>query len=182
MQRERDDDKFYTSQLFGKTANIFYDMHFEAIKDTSNFKASIVGDPIDGQFKNQPIFTFSSYAKQIYSTNRIPKSKEDTYAWFRRWVLLHFKNRVPKHLQDKDIISKLTTPQELSGILNLALAGLKLLIKEGEFETGAISETKRICEGQASLVNNFLQEGGYDFDVGNELFTIRARSGLYKAT
>lgn len=162
-----DGDKFFTSQLFGKTANIFYDMPFEAINNTSNFKALVVGDPIDGQYKNQPIFTFRSYAKQAYSTNRIPKTKEDTYAYYRRWVLLHFKNRVPEHLRDTEIINILTTPQELSGILNLALKGLKLLIKEGGFETGSIAETRRICESQASLVNEFLDEYYY-VDVGKD--------------
>lgn len=162
-----DGDKFYTAQLFGKMVNIYADLPFKKIQNTSKFKAMIAGDRIEGQFKNQNSFYFEPYAKQIYSTNRIPKSEDDTYGWFKRWVLLHFTVSIPKELQDRQLVKKLTTPEELSGILNLALTGLKLLKRDNGFEVGSIQDIKREYEKQSSLVKEFVEEN-YQVDSGNE--------------
>lgn len=162
-----DGDKFYPAQLFGKTVNIYADLPFQKIKNTSKFKASVAGDLIEGQFKNQNSFYFEPYAKQLYSTNRISKSDDDTYGWFKRWVLLHFKVRIEKELQDKELVKKLTTAEELSGVLNLALTGLRLLKRDGGFEVGSIQEIKREYEKQSNLVKEFVAEN-YQVDIGNE--------------
>jgi hypothetical protein len=153
--------------MCGTTVNIYADLPFHKIKNTSKFKAAVAGDRIEGQFKNQQSFFFESYCKHIYATNRPSKSEDDTYGWYKRWVLLHFKYRIPKEMQDKDLIKKLTTPQELSGILNLALGGLKLLKRDGGFDVGSIVEIQKEYEKQSSLVKEFVMEN-YHVDAGNE--------------
>lgn len=162
-----DGDKFFPAELFGKTANIYADLPFKAVKNTSIFKNSVAGDRIGGQFKNQPIFYFEPHATHVYSTNRLPKSDDDTYGWFKRWVLLHFKIIMPKYLQDRQFIKKVTTPEELSGILNLALAGLKLLMRDGGFDTGSLYEVKKEYERQSSLVKELIDDN-YDVNVGKK--------------
>ena len=133
----------------------------------ASLRLPITGDRIDGQFKNQPIFFFEPYATQIYSTNKPSKTDDDTYGWFRRWVLLHFKIRIPRHLQDRQLVNKVTTPEELSGILNLALAGLRLLIRDGGFKVGSIESIRKEYEKQSSLVREFVMEN-YHIDADNE--------------
>jgi phage/plasmid-associated DNA primase len=44
---------------------------------------------------------------------------------------------------DKDKLKKMTTPTELSGLLNLALAGLKRLLKNGDFTNSKTIEENR---------------------------------------
>jgi putative DNA primase/helicase len=53
-------------------------------------------------------------------------------------------------------LEKLTTPEELSGLLNLALKGLHDLIAEGGFHHKTIEEIKQEYEENTSDVNAFL--------------------------
>jgi putative DNA primase/helicase len=67
----------------------------------------------------------------IFSANQLPAVNID-YAFYRRWILVHFPNNFEEN-KDPDLINKLTTDQELSGLLNLALEGLKRLRENGKF-------------------------------------------------
>jgi phage/plasmid-associated DNA primase len=82
--------------------------------------------------KGRDLFFFENYAKLIFSANQIPKSPEDTDAFFRRWEIINFPNQFLQNA-DKKIMKKLTISEELSGFLNFAINGLKrLLLQEGE--------------------------------------------------
>jgi len=61
-----------------------------------------------------------------------PMVTESGYSWFKRIILLPF---LSTFIDDKDVnkIDELITPEELSGFLNLALVGLKQLVKDGDF-------------------------------------------------
>ena len=53
--------------------------------------------------------------------------------FFRRWIILRFPNQFLSGKADPDLIEKLTTPQELSGLLNLALPALRRLMSNKAF-------------------------------------------------
>jgi len=63
----------------------------------------------------------------------LPRSPDDTYAYYSRWILLEFLHTFDPRsgTGDPDLDSKLQTPEELSGLLNIALAGLKRLRNNG---------------------------------------------------
>jgi phage/plasmid-associated DNA primase len=65
----------------------------------------------------------------MFSANVLPRSSDDTYAYYSRWILIEFLNFFDpqKGTGDPDLDAKLQTPEELSGLLNIALAGLKRL-------------------------------------------------------
>jgi putative DNA primase/helicase len=69
----------------------------------------------------------------LFSANVLPRSPDDTYAFYSRWILIEFQNifSLEKGTADPDLEMKLTTAEELSGLLNLALAGLKRLRENG---------------------------------------------------
>ena len=60
--------------------------------------------------------------------------------------------------EDPNLIDKLTTEEELSGLLNLALKGLDKLIKEGGFKDIPIEKVKQQYEHKASIVKQFIEE------------------------
>jgi phage/plasmid-associated DNA primase len=52
----------------------------------------------------------------------------ETHAFFRRWVLVPFENNFrDKHKRDRDLLTKITTPEALSALLNIAVEGLQRL-------------------------------------------------------
>lgn len=131
-------DRFSTASLFGKMANVFPDISYKALEDTSIFKMATGEDMIEAEQKFKGPFRFFNYAKMLYSCNRLPQSFDDTVAFFKRWYILNFPNIFSRDTADRNILEKITTPTELSGLLNRALDGLDRLLKNGEF-TNAIS-------------------------------------------
>jgi putative DNA primase/helicase len=60
--------------------------------------------------------------------------------------------------EDTALIDKLTTEDELSGLLNLALVGLRKLIKEGGFKDIPVEKIRQEYEYNASIVKQFVDE------------------------
>jgi putative DNA primase/helicase len=138
-------NRFSIGCLFGKLANIYADLSDRALVKTGNFKMLTGGDTISAEYKFRDRFNFKNYAKLIFSANKIPESKEDTTAFFRRWIIINFPNRfLPDNPKtDPQLLKKLTTEAELSGFLNWCLEGLKRLNENKKFSTSkSIEETR----------------------------------------
>ena len=136
-------NRFAAAELYGKLANIYADLPDEALRSTGIFKMLVAGDPITAERKFQNPFTFRPYAKLIFSANKLPETRDDTDAFFRRWILINFPNKFEGDKADPHILKKITTPEELSGLLNLALKALKRLLEQGGFSYGKTTEELR---------------------------------------
>jgi phage/plasmid-associated DNA primase len=79
----------------------------------------------------------------IYSTNKPPIVKdEDSFAFWRRWVVLNCPNTFTGDKKDPDILAKITTPEALSGLLLLALDGLdRVMINQKFSYNKSVDET-----------------------------------------
>jgi putative DNA primase/helicase len=154
-------NRFAKAQLYRKFANIAPDIPSGKIEDSSTFKQLTGGDLLNAEKKFRNPFQFVNYAKLIFSANKLPYSKDKTYAYYRRWMLIFFNIKFGDGGQPKDkkILEKITTPKELSGILNWALEGLKRLNEQGDF-TGrmSVAETEKYYERLVSPVYMFLSD------------------------
>jgi len=126
-------NRFAAAELFGKLANIRADLTKTTVASVGRWKELTGNDSIMAEFKHKKPFNFQSYAKQIYSCNEAPEIKEDTLAVFSRWIILACNNVFLGKKCDPKILEKLTTPNELGGLLNYALEGLKRLLDNGQF-------------------------------------------------
>jgi len=126
-------DRFAIGSLFGKLANIYADLPDKALYSTGTFKMLTGGDSITADKKFREPFTFTNYAKLIFSANKLPEVRDNTDAFFRRWIIINFPNVFDEEKADKNLLQKLTTEEELSGILNWAIEGLKRLLERGYF-------------------------------------------------
>jgi len=133
-------NRFAPSRLYGKYANIHPDLSSKALRDTAMFKMLTGGDAISADKKFKDGFEFFNYAKLIWSANRLPKiNQDDTIAFFRRWILITFPHSFTKNA-DHNLINKLTTKKELSGILNWAIEGYERLIEKDKFSYSVTTE------------------------------------------
>jgi putative DNA primase/helicase len=126
-------NRFKRAELFGKLVNIFVDLNPKALEDTGYFKAIVSGDPIDGERKFKDPFDFMPYSRMLYSANQMPRSLDRTPAFYRRWYIIPFTQRFEGKKADRSLIYKLTTSEELSGLLNRGLAGLRRLMDNETF-------------------------------------------------
>ena len=122
-------DRFAKADLYGKLSNIGGDLPSKDLSDTASFRMLTGEDDNRAQEKYRQAFSFKNKAKLLFSANVLPRSPDDTYAFYSRWIILEFLNKfdVQKGTGDPDLLAKLTTEEELSGLLNIALAGLARL-------------------------------------------------------
>ncbi len=131
-------NNFAVSSLFGKLANVFADLPSRALKETSFFKMLTGEDLVTAEKKFRDQFFFVNYGKLIFSCNQIPRSPDESDGFFRRWLIINFPNQFTENAADPKLLEKLTSQDELSGFLNIAITGLQRLLKNGNF-TGAQS-------------------------------------------
>ena len=167
---------FAKAGLMGKMANLYPDLSDEALKQVGTFKALTGGDMLTAEKKFGQPFNFANYAKLTFSCNVVPEVWEDTEAFFRRIWIVSFPNTFQGEKADRDLLAKLTTPEELSGFLNWALEGLKRLRANGWRFTGTRStaDVKSDYIRRSDTVRAFLigctKKAGASFVTKDDLY------------
>lgn len=146
---------FAKASLYGKLGNIYDDLPKKALYSTSVFRMAVGQSPLTARHLYHDFFGFVNHAKFCFSANQLPRTTEDTVAFFRRWNItnypVYFVDKLTAGMEetpllrvaDKQIIKTLTTPEELSGFLNEALAALKELLRDGHFANDKTTEEIR---------------------------------------
>jgi putative DNA primase/helicase len=155
--QELNNDRFAIADLHGKLANVCADLKAEKLTNTGTFKMLVSGDTIRAQKKHGQPFDFRNIAKLIFSANKIPESNDQTYAYFKRWIILLFDKIFQGEDKDTSLIDKLTTKEELSGLLNLAMIALKQLIKDNGFiHVDNVYSIQKMYNQNATTIEDFL--------------------------
>jgi len=135
-------------ELHNRLINLAGDLSSTSLKDTGLFKELTGRDLVQVKRKYLRDLIFTNHAKMVFACNELPRVYDLSEGFWSRWVLLDFPYKfLPKEeienrtgqekefckIQDPDIITKLTTPGELSGLLNEALDGLVRLKQTKDF-------------------------------------------------
>lgn len=170
-------ERFSTAELAGKLANVFADLPKTALEDSGTFKMLVSGDVLKAERKHQNPFTFANRAKLFFSANELPKTKDKTTAFWRRWIIVPFPNQFPEGdpRRDPNLKAKLQEPEALSYLLRLAVEGMRRLVARGHFIESqatkhAMANYKLESDTLASFVAEVLQEGVGLFVGKDELY------------
>jgi P4 family phage/plasmid primase-like protien len=151
--------KFELAELHGKLANIVDDLPGIALKTVGAFKTVTGNAPILVQRKHKNPFNEWSTTKQLFGCNKLPRPSEDTIAYFRRFNIVPFNRFFTGKADDKQKLKKISTPGELSGMLNLALTGLKRLQENGDYSGAkSIEETRQLYIKSSDSCKAFVEE------------------------
>ena len=173
-----EDNRFASASLFGKLANICGDISSERLEGTSILKQITSSDAIDGERKFKGSFTFENLATNYFSCNELPPTRDRSYGFYRRWIILPFTYHIPKGEIDPDLRSKLTTPSELSGLLRLAIEGQKRLrVQRGFIIPESVKNTLSEYQLDNDSVMRFITD---EVDISNPDVET-ARSKIYEA-
>jgi putative DNA primase/helicase len=129
-------DRFATSRLYGKLANICTDLPSERLTGSAMFKAITGCDRITAEIKYRDSFEFAPFARLLFSANRLPTSNDVSRAFLDRWLIVPFDRRfryTRSEIPRNALQSRLCAPRELSGALNKALEGLERVRKCCQF-------------------------------------------------
>ena len=159
VQQLSPEHRFKTAELFGRLANICADLPADPIKDSSTIKMITSGDSLSAERKHQDPFQFRPFAKLLFSANEIPRSRDRTHAYYRRWSFIPFPNRFEGDAKDPHLIDRLTTPENLSALLSLSIDGLKRIWKQGEFtQSQSAEKVKEDFKTDNDNVRAFIEE------------------------
>lgn len=175
--QDLEEHRFAKADLHTKLANIYADLPDKALQRTGMFKMLTGRDLIAAEKKFRDSFHFVNYAKLMFSANKVPEAYDDTAAFFRRWIIIVFPNVFIGEDADPHILDKLTTEKELSGLLNLTLAGLKRLLENGAFSYSKTTEEIkedyiRKSSPIAAFVMDCLETDSDTFIVKKELYNV----------
>jgi len=183
---------FAPAELHKKLVNIAGDVGDKPIYSTDQIKGIIGEDQISPDRKFLSRISFVPYAKQIYALNNIPIVKDTSIGWWSKIIPIEFPNtflnkkEYDKQKKDSEnvreanprIVEEISTEQELSGLINWGLIGLKRLFEKREFsEHKSISEVKEFWDNKSYNVKVFIEK--YTTEDYNEYITKKEFKRLY---
>jgi P4 family phage/plasmid primase-like protien len=152
-------DRFASADLYGKLANIHTELSSMKLGYTGTFKQLTGEDMISAQHKFKNPFSFHNYAKLLFACNQLPPTSDTSDAFFRRWLTLDFNQQFTDEDADNEMLNKLGTPDNLSGLLNWAIEGYIHLREKGKFTTNtSTSENRRDWEFRSDSLKAFIFE------------------------
>ena len=96
-------DRFLPTQMFGKVINFAGELSETKAIPGDIFKQIVEGEQISGQYKNGQIFHFRPRCAQWFNSNHLPKTRDSSDGFNRRWLILEWNKRVPVEKQVPDL-------------------------------------------------------------------------------
>jgi len=144
------DDRFATSGLYGKTANISGDLSSRFLSDPQILKEITGGDSINASRKFGHSFEFVPYAVPIFASNEFFRTSDNSIGWRRRWEVIDFVQKVDSGGPfDEQLLF-----DDAPGIFNYAMEGLRRVMERGKFAppTAAREATTRLHDAADPLM------------------------------
>lgn len=155
-------NRFALSDLENKYINIDTELSSATIRDATVLKKITGRQPVRIERKNQRAYDATLYAKLFFSANKLPETEDDSDAYFRREIIIGFPNRFEDGKgADPDLLRKMTTEEELSGIFNILVKALKNLLKNGGIfvRKKTIEQRRERHELAVNPLGYFLKDG-----------------------
>ena len=147
----------YTAMLINKLVNIDTDVSAKAEQFEAEFKTITSGEPVSVNQKYVAAFDFVPYCKVVMAANIFPRITDHSSAFYKRLLLIPCDRVFSYEEQNRDLPLQLNN--ELPGILNWAIVGLKRLTKRSKFEElNFMKEAIQELEDENNPSNLFFEE------------------------
>lgn len=154
-----DKNGYYRAMISHKLLN--YASEINGRLETSVFKQLCSGEPVEARSPHEKPILIRDYAKLLFNANVLPKEIENTHAYFRRFLIIPFNITIPPEHQDKELAQKIIK-NELSGVFNWVLDGLKRLLENKNFSNSEIVKQQvKMYETESDSVLMFLEDEQY---------------------
>lgn len=159
LQDLTNENGYYRAKIANKLVN--YASEINGKLEASIFKQMVSGEPITARLPYGQPMELRQYAKLIFNCNELPRDVEHTNAYFRRFLIIPFDVTIPEQEQDKQLHTKIIE-NELSGVFNWVLEGLKRLLEQKRFtDCEAVNNAIEQYKLQSDSVKLFIEENEY---------------------
>ena len=165
-------EKFRVAELYNKLVSLSGDISAQPLKDSDLFKQITGGDEITIERKNQHPFTDTVFATLFFSANKLPRTPDTTFGFYRKLVIVPFNanlasvslvdgaNFHDRLMQDKEYIAykavlaikevlttthKFTEPEAAQQVMNLYKtenSSILSWVSQKKISTDHMKETK----------------------------------------
>lgn len=142
----------------------------------SMFKQLASGEPVEARLLYKDSVMIKDYARLLFNCNELPKEVENTYAYFRRFIIIPFNVTILPENQDKNLAAKIIQ-NELSGVFNQVIKGLQRLLENRSFtESEIVNNQIKEYETESDSVLMFIDDENFEISLEETVRTI----DLYK--
>jgi len=174
LKRIVEGDKFASIELYHRLANISSELFQFRVTNTDLFKKLTGEDYVEGQKKFKDPIYFVNYAKLINATNELPVVKDQTYGFWRRWIVIEFPHQFE---HDPTFFDRTFTNEEVVGVITVSLLAFARVMQQRKFDfedTSADIKEKweRASDSVYAFVKDLIESGRAEYDPKNgDLFT-----------
>lgn len=152
-------DKDSRAMIADKLLN--YSSEMSANLESDIFKKLVSREPIDARLLYKSSFIMEDYARLMFNCNELPNDIEHTNAFFRRFLIIPFKVTIKEENQDRQLSQKILK-NELPGVFNWMLDGMKRLLQNKSFTSSSIVENEvKMFRRESDSVLCFIDEYNY---------------------
>ena len=172
-------DKFLPSSMSQSALNLCGELSEDKRIDGDFFKRIVEGGTISAQFKNRPIFEFKPKCAQWFASNYLPRTRDASFGFGRRWLFLSFNHVIPA-CEKKPKIGFQIAKEEREAIAAWAVQSIPELLQRGEYTLPPSSNDLMVTMLSSNCtVRNWLANSGL-VKVTNDLNDVEEESQLYE--
>ncbi|MEM4620982.1 MAG: DUF5906 domain-containing protein [Desulfurococcaceae archaeon] len=157
-------NRFAPADLYNKLANISSEPPRKHL-DPTLFKSLTGEDLVRVERKFRDSFTTHNYAKLIFSANELPMVTEDTFAFWRRWIVIEFPNRFAP---DPGFFDRTFTPDEIEAIILLSLHAFRNVLERKSFTESGVDDIREEWLSRSNpvyrVVKKMIEDGIIELD------------------
>lgn len=143
-------ERFVMSDMVGRTLNVCGELPESRNIAGSVFKEVVVGEEVRTERKQQAGFMFKPIATHWFSSNHLPRSRDSSQGFVRRWLVLEFKRIVPDSEKITNYAEVLVA-EEREAIAAWAVQGLKRLRENRGY---TLPESHKVVLNRIKRANN----------------------------
>jgi phage/plasmid-associated DNA primase len=152
-------DKFLSTMMVGQLVNFCGEISETQTIEGDRFKMVVEGAEMMGQFKGRDIFKFKPVCAQWFATNHLPRTRDTSAGFTRRWLFLTFNK--PCSLDQKvNRYEDIILSEEREAIAAWAIPAIVDLMRRQDY-TNPLSHFEALDE--VSMLNNsvrhFIKQG-----------------------
>lgn len=170
------DDKFEVTELSKSLMNVCGELHESQPIPGAQFKSIIDGSSLNGQYKGRDIFDFTPVATHWFASNYLPKTRDTSEGFNRRWLILTFNHAVQKKDKVRNI-GEIIVAEEREAIAAWVISCARELSEQKDY-TLPMSHRRIIREmaGENDSIFFFLTSEAGPRKLETEIETIQVNS------
>lgn len=126
------DDKYSPAQMEGKLMNFAGELSGDRMIVGDIFKLIVEGSSIEAQHKFQQLFKMEPKCAHWFGSNHIPKTRDTSAGFTRRWLILTFNKAVTAKLKNTNLAIEIVS-EEREAIAAWAAEALPRLMKQQDY-------------------------------------------------